>query len=367
MPQVVLNVLGFAAIVILMANSFVRVGAANQAGKVVRTSSDTLTSFLETRMKELNIPGLAIALIENGEVSYHQTFGYANREEEQPVTEQTIFEAASISKSVFAFFVMTYVEEGALDLDKPLYNYLPYEDIAYDDRYKKITARMVLSHRSGFPNWRENEQNKTLKIKFEPGSDYLYSGEGYQYLAMVLKHIEGTDWIGLEAAFQKRVAQPLGLEHTVFIQTPYTQKHKAEPYDENGQWIDWEHSYWYQKNKDKLIAAASLHTEPLDFATWMIAVMNQKLLSPESYNELFKRHSKVTTTPDGLELYYTLGFMTPGEPYQNAFMHGGNNDGFTCWYIMDTENNWGFVLFTNSEYGEQLGNELLVYLEEGES
>ena len=92
--------------------------------------------------------------------------------------------------------------------------------------------------------------------------------------------------------------------------------------------------------------------------------MNQKLLSEESYQEILKPHSEVSTTPDGLEVYYSLGFMTAGEPYQNPFFHGGNNDGFTCWYVMDIEEDWGFVLFTNSEYGEQLGNELLEYLEQ---
>ena len=116
-------------------------------------------------MDSLNIPGLSIAVINDGKVVYHQTFGFANLEKKLPVTKKTIFEGASLSKSVFAFFTMKYVEEGRLDLDKPLYEYLPNADIAYDERYKKITARMVLSHRSGLPNWRENEEDKKLKIK----------------------------------------------------------------------------------------------------------------------------------------------------------------------------------------------------------
>jgi CubicO group peptidase (beta-lactamase class C family) len=141
-------------------------------------------------MDTLNIPGLSIAVINDSKVVYHQTFGYANLEKQLPVTDKTIFEGASLSKSVFAFFVMKFVEEGKLDLDKPLYEYLPYPEIAHDDRYKQITGRMVLSHRSGYPNWRENEEDDKLKIKLEPGTNYEYSGEGYQYLAMVLKHNE---------------------------------------------------------------------------------------------------------------------------------------------------------------------------------
>ncbi|MEL7252187.1 MAG: serine hydrolase domain-containing protein, partial [Bacteroidota bacterium] len=101
----------------------------------------TIDQHLEAQMKDLNIPGMSIAFINDGEVVHHRTIGYANLQDSLPVTEQTIFEAASMSKSVFAFFAMKYVEEGLLDLDTPLYTYLPYPDIAHDERYKKITAR----------------------------------------------------------------------------------------------------------------------------------------------------------------------------------------------------------------------------------
>ncbi|MGS2764109.1 serine hydrolase domain-containing protein [Sinomicrobium sp. M5D2P9] len=332
--------------------------------KNVEVPPDSLNTFIRARMHDWNIPGLSIAVINNSEVVYHQTFGYADLEKQLPITETTIFEGASISKSVFAFFVMQYVEEGKLDLDKPLYEYLPYPDIAYDERYKKITARMVLSHRSGFPNWRENEEDKKLKIKFEPGTDYEYSGEGYQYLAMVLKHIEGTDWNDLEKAFQDKVAKPIGMKHTVFIQTPYTRKHKAEPYDGEGKPIDWKNNYWYKKDDGRFVAPASIHTEPLDFSKWMIAVMNRKVLSGTSYEELFKHHSLTSTS--GINVYYTLGFVTADEPYNNTYFHSGNNDGFTCWYLMDVDKKWGYVLFTNSTYGEKLGNALWDYLEKEE-
>lgn len=325
--------------------------------------TDAISAFLESKMDTLNIPGLSIAVINDSEVVYHQTFGYANLEKKLPVTNKTIFEGASMSKSVFAFFVMKYVEEGKLDLDKPLYEYLPFPDIAHDERYKKITGRMVLSHRSGFPNWRENEKDKKLKIKFEPGTDYEYSGEGFQYLAMVLKHIEGTDWNGLETAFQDKVAKPLGMEHTTFIQTPYSIKNKAEPYDEKSQWVDWKKDYWYKKDKGKFVAPASIHSEPIDFSKWMIAVMNKEKLSQDSFKELFKHHSKISTSSTGINVYYTLGFITADKPYNSTYFHGGSNEGFTSWYLMDIDKHWGYVLFTNSVYGERLGNELWDYLE----
>jgi len=331
--------------------------------KGFEVSSDTISLFLKSRMDTLNIPGLSIAIINDSKVVYHQTFGYANLEKKIPVTNTTIFEGASMSKSVFASFVMKYVEEGKLDLDKPLFQYLSYPDIEYDERYKKITARMILSHRSGFPNWRENEEDKKLKIKFEPGTAYEYSGEGYQYLSNVLKHIEKTDWHGLEIIFQNKIAKPLGMKYTTFIPTTYVNEHKAEPYTNEKKWIDWKNNYWYKKDKDKFVSASSIHSEPLDFSKWMIATMNKKLLSEESYQELFKHHSTVSTLSSGMNIYYTLGFVTADKPYNTTYFHGGSNDGFTCWYLMDIEKKWGYVLFTNSENGEKLGNEVWDYFE----
>ncbi len=320
----------------------------------------TFDKFLDDKMKEYDIPGLSIAVVNDGKVVYHQTKGFANVAEQTPVTTKTIFEGASMSKPVFGFFVMTLVEEGVLDLDKPLYEYMEYPDIAHDDRYKKITARMALSHRSGFPNWREDNEDEKLNIQFDPGTDYFYSGEGYQFVTQVLKQILKTDDAGLEAEFQKRVGEPIGLEHTVYIQNEYTRKHKAEPYDKDANWIDWENEYWAQKEDGNFYAPSSIHSEPLDFSKWMIAVMNQEILSPVSYAELFKSHSKVPY--DGVDVSYTLGFLNIHFPFTNIYLHSGNNEGFTSWFTLDTEKDWGFVVFTNSEYGEQLGQELFFYM-----
>lgn len=323
-------------------------------------STGALESYLDSKMKALNIPGLSFTMINDGNVVYRYNKGYSDVEHKTLVSNTTIFEGASISKSVFAFFVMTFVEEGKLDIDTPLYKYFPYPDIAYDERYKLITARMVLSHRSGFPNWREHEEDKRLKLLFDPDSEYGYSGEGYQYLALVLKEIEKTDWDGLERIFQEKIAIPLKMKHSVFIQNPYTRQHKAEPYDEKGNWIDWKNDYWFQKEDNVFYAASSLHTNPNDFSKWMITVMNKNGVSKKSYEELLKPHSKVPY--DGIDVNYTLGFLSIDFPFTSIFLHSGNNEGFTSWYALDTNKKWGFVVFTNSENGEQLGEELFFYL-----
>lgn len=323
-------------------------------------SQETLDRHIQQQMDELNIPGLSVAIINHGEVVYQNTFGYANVAEALPVTDKTIFEGASISKPVFAFFVMTFVEAGKLDLDKPLHEYYPHPDITDDPRVNEITARMVLSNRSGFPNWREDEADGKLKIHFEPGTGYLYSGEGFQYLAMVLREIEQTDWAGLEAIFQERVAQPLGLEHTVYIQTPYTRQHKAEPYDEYGQWVDWKESDTFLKEDGNFFAPSSIHSQPQDFSRWMIALMNKELLIQESYEELFKPHSSIPS--DEVDASYTLGFFTLHIPFTDLYGHTGDNNGFESWFAFDSKKDWGFVIFANSDNGEAFGEELFLYL-----
>ena len=322
--------------------------------------SDSVDCYLEAQMQAHNIPGMSVAIVNEGEVVHHQHFGYANVEAGIPVSDATIFEGASMSKSVFGMFAMQFVEQGLLDLDQPLHEYLPYLDIAHDERYKKITARMVLSHRSGFPNWRESEPDEQLSIHFEPGTDYCYSGEGYQYLAMVLAELAHTDWEGLEARFQQQIAQPLGMQHTEFVPSEILLQHKAEPYNEHGEHIDWENDYWTQKEAGVFGAGYSIHSNALDFSRWMIGVMNEQLLNEASYAELLKPHSVVPS--DAVDISYTLGFMQYPWPFTNTYGHGGDNDGFTCFYSLNTEKDWGFVLFTNSEYGQELGEELFFYL-----
>lgn len=315
-------------------------------------SQKIIDNFIENEMKSLQMPALSIAIINDGKVVYHRVKGYADKENKVLANNQSIFEGASISKSVFGFFVMTFVQDGLLNLDKPLYQYLPNPDIEYDERYKKITARMVLSHRSGLPNWRDDYPEKKLFIKFEPGTKYHYSGEGYQYLAEVLKHIINTNWIGLEKEFQKRVAIPFKMEHTKFIQDNYSRTHKVQAYDKKGNWVDKNADKWWQSRDSVFVAPTTIHSEAIDFSKWMIGMMNEKGLSKKYFDELYTSHSEISN--GFLKKEYTLGFsklsiLNLSEFYQ----HSGNSNGFTSFFIFDKDKKWGFVFFTNSKAGDQ--------------
>ena len=132
-------------------------------------------------MKEGGVPGLSLAVIENGRVVYGNAFGVRSMDSNVPLNDKTVFAAASLSKPLFAFAVMMLVEEGKFDLDRPLNEYLEYKDLEHDPRYRRITARMVLSHTSGLPNWR----NGRLDFAQVPGERFVYSGEGFVYLQKV--------------------------------------------------------------------------------------------------------------------------------------------------------------------------------------
>lgn len=114
---------------------------------------DSIENFIDYKIKEMNIPGLSLAIINDGQVIYHMVRGYADIEKKSLVDDRTIFEGASSSKPLFAYMVMFLVEDGKLDLDKPLHEYLDYHYHGIDkedDRYKQITERMALSHTTGF-------------------------------------------------------------------------------------------------------------------------------------------------------------------------------------------------------------------------
>ena len=324
----------------------------------------SVDSFIDHKMDSLNIPGASIAIINDGKVVYHRVKGFSEKGGVKKVTKKTIFEGASISKSMFAYFVMKYVEDGLLDLDKPLFEYMEYPDISYDERHKKITARMVLCHRSGLPNWRTDTPGDSLLLQFEPGTRYLYSGEGYQYLAKVLAHVLETDDLGLEFLFQNRVAIPFGMEYTRFVQNDYNMINKAQPYVD-GRWL---------KRKDmgnEFGAAFSIHSEALDFSKWMIrCLINGENLSKDSFDELTKEQtsidvSKVENQKYGIQTY-GLGFSRIETDFGTVFGHTGNNLGFSSLFYVLKEKGWGIAVFTNSEYGEVFGAEIAAYVATGD-
>src|SRR5215471_12239255 len=171
-----------------------------------------LERLIPDLMKKADVPGLSIAVIRDAQVMWCRGFGVANVETRQPVDDNSVFEAASLSKPVFAYAVLKLVDAGKLDLDTPLTRYLPGAYVENDDRLNLITARIVLSHRTGFPNWRP--QGQPLKIHFRPGEKFSYSGEGVVYLQKVVEHITGEPF---DAFMKRTVFDPLQMTASSYV------------------------------------------------------------------------------------------------------------------------------------------------------
>jgi CubicO group peptidase (beta-lactamase class C family) len=318
-------------------------------------ASDALASRLERHlpavMDEALVPGLQIAVIRGGRLAWHGAFGLANGATKVPVTDDSIFEAASLSKPVFAYAVLKLVDAGKLDLDTPLTKYLPGSyDVRGDDRLGQITARHVLSHRSGFPNWRGADE--ALAIHFAPGERFSYSGEAFVYLAFVVERITGET---LEAFVARRVFQPLGMMHSSFVWQERYEGTKV--YNHNLLGRPSGRSRPWRAN-----AAASLHTTALDYARFVAAVMAGTGLGATTARQMLTPQSRpdeagintATQAPTGRtvpSLAWGLGWGLEQEQDRWAFWHWGDNGDTRAFVAASPARRLGFVMFVNSRNG----------------
>src|SRR5215831_7798874 len=173
-------------------------------------------------MDAAEVTGAGIAILRNGRVAFLKAYGFRDAEKKLPLTQDSVMAGASFTKAAFSYLVMQMVASKAIDLDKPVEEYLPkpipdydaYKDLSEDRRYKKITARMLLSHTSGFPNLRFLNPDRKLNINFEPGSRYAYSGEGIQLLQLVVETITAKP---LQETMRERVFCPLRMSRTSMV------------------------------------------------------------------------------------------------------------------------------------------------------
>ena len=173
-------------------------------------------------MKAGDVAGVTIAILNGGKISYVKAYGLRDKDKNLPLTVNSVMSAGSFSNVVFAYMVMQVVAEGVLNLDKPIYKYLPkplpeypdYADLADDPRWKHITPRMLLSQTSGFADWRTSESDRKLKIHFKPGTRFAYSSEGIDLLQLVVETVTQTH---LEELMQEHVFDPLGMTRTSMV------------------------------------------------------------------------------------------------------------------------------------------------------
>jgi CubicO group peptidase (beta-lactamase class C family) len=321
-------------------------------------------------MRAGKVTGVGLAIFNGGEIVYLKAYGHRILNKNLPLTEDSVMSAASFTKVAFGYMVMQLVQEGALHLDKPVAEYLPkplpeyydYKDLAGDERWKKITPKMLLDNTSGFPNWRRFEDDQKLHIHFEPGSHFAYSGEGIDLLQLVIEKVTNRS---LGDLMRQRVFEPLGMTRTNMTWKLRFESDHAEGYDEQ------ENSLGPQRRL-RADAAGSMLTTPRDFARFMQAVLQgqrlrketrEVMLSPQiailSKREFPPLSTETTEENKPIRLSYGLAWGLYWTPYGKAFFKEGHDDGWRNYTVCFDDSKTGILIMTNSSNGEGIYKELL--------
>lgn len=297
-------------------------------------NTDSLDEFIHQNLDYYQVPGASIAIIKKGQVVYTKAYGVTNPITNQIVDESTLFEFGSITKPVFSFVVMRLVQKGVIDLDKPLYKYLPFPDVAHDKRYRLITARFVLSHQTGFPNWADRNENGEFDLLFTPGTKFGYSGEGFEYLKRVVVHLLNKN---IDKIIQEELIEPLKLENFYFKSNEYVSENIADGFHRGTP---------SKAGFEKPNMAASLITNPKDFAKFAIAIRNKIGLSEETYEEIFKKQVVINES-----LFRGLGFELRNDNIGESYGHTGITKDFVSFYRYYPDSDIGFIFTANNITG----------------
>lgn len=293
-------------------------------------------------MRATGAQGWAVAVVDQGKVVQLHAAGKRNAAGD-PLTTETVMYGASLTKMAFAYMVMQLVDEGVLDLDRPIGAYLerplpdypaekqyaPWPDLKDDPRWQRLTARMLLSHRSGFANFAFLEPDGKLRLHFDPGTRYAYSGEGLILLQFVLERGLGLE-VGAE--MQRRVFDRFGMTRTSMtwradfagnLADGWTQDGRTEPHDE----------------RSRVRAAGSMDTTIADMARFAAGYVRGEGLSAKARAALVRAQWPITTASqfptlqDALapaqrrrDLAAGLGVVVFQGPQGRGFYKGGHDD-----------------------------------------
>lgn len=300
--------------------------------------STSLQTTVERQARDRQVCAVAYAAIHAGKISSSGGAGGCDRSREP--TADSVFQAASLSKPIFAYAALKLAQDGSLNLDAPLISYLPHgylhiqnpfafgkppiTDLVVAPELQAVTARMVLSHTSGLPNW----SSDPLAFNFKPGTDWQYSGEGFMLLQRVVESITNQ---GLDDFMQSRLFEPLGMSNTAFRWKPQfadtfmpgLPRHTQIP---------------------EAFAPFSLHTSANDYAKFLAALMaDQQAL------QLIVQ-SPASVVPK-LGLAWGLGWGVELGEKETFIWQWGNNPGYRAFVMASTSSGDAVVMLTNSEGG----------------
>ena len=301
-------------------------------------------------MAQTGAKGLAIATIDGGRVRYVQAYGVRNADNE-PLRSDTVMYGASLTKAVFAYTVLQLVDQRKLALDTSLAAYLDkpiaeydteaiypgkygrYRDLADDPRWKQITARMVLTHSTGFANFGFLEPDQKLRIHFDPGTRYSYSGEGMILLQFVIENGRKDLGLGLDLGrLTQAIFDRLGMPRTSLQWRPDFRPNLADGFNDKGQAVD-------HDERSKVRVAGSMDTTIADLSKFVAALARHEGLSAAAYAEMLKPQLHIGSAtqfpnfgPDlpaerqRKDLYAGLGVIVFDGPQGPGFFKGGHDE-----------------------------------------
>jgi len=326
---------------------------------------------IEALMAAEQVPGIALAIVEGGKVTYKKTYGFREVETRTPLNTDTVMYGASITKFVFSAFVMQLVDEGKLDLDRsiaellprPLPEYARFTDLALDDRWRALTLRQLLNHTSGFPNFRfflpdgGFDRDAKLKFFYNPGERYGYSGEGY-YIAQLV--VEESLGIKTGPELQRRFFDPLGMTRTSLTWRDDFRPNFAQGYTVDGENLG-------HNMQSNVRAAGSMDTTITDLSTWVAAFMRGELLSARTQEELWSGSMPITSprqfpTLDNtlepsnamVDLSAGIGVETWRGPQGRGFLKGGHNEKTDNMLVCLIDANRCVILLSNTAKGDRV-------------
>jgi CubicO group peptidase (beta-lactamase class C family) len=324
-------------------------------------------------MAREDVKGMALAVIEDARVVHVAAFGHRNVERGLPLEPDTIMYGASFTKTAFAYMVLQLVDEDRFELDKPLASYLArpipeyedYSDLAGDDRWRLLTGRHVLTHSTGFANFRWLEEDEKLRFHFTPGDRYAYSGEGFYLLQLALE--EGLS-LDVKTEMQRRVFDRFAMANTSMQWRPDFAENLADGYAMDG-------TFEPHDERSNVSAAGSMDTTIEDQARMWAGILRGEGLTEESRAELVRPQLEISsahqfptlaeetdTRARRIGLAAGLGLVTYGEAQGKGWFKGGHNPWTGNMAVCQEAHRRCVVLLANSVRAELVYPELVEFV-----
>ncbi len=310
-------------------------------------------SEIHRLLEQYNVPGLSVALIESGKIVWLDGFGIKNLVTRDIVTVNTIFEGASLAKTLFAYAVLKFFKKENLSIDEPLVNYYPhpYSEWKFSSdnpSLKLITLRHILSHTSGFSNWDNVEGPHAGKLKFIPGERFSYSGEGFIYLQRVLEYLSGD---ALSYYMQKNIFIPFNMPNSSYIWLNTFSKNISDGHGSRNIGLD---THWSEG-----FSAYSLYSTPRDLANFLIEIMSadegdEFRLNQSEVRDMLSPQVKITSFCS-----WGLGWGIEHASQGDYFWQWGDAGNYQCYLLGSIKQHWGFIVMTNSENGLEICERLI--------